>query len=169
MLSAVWRSAPTAIVWSRRASIATSAYGTRGPSGQGKLGRTSAPGAVTRWASPVWPSVGMAGWPRAMPKIAAHPQSAFTQIFDWNELRGFYRVCAQKQATLPAVMQPHWQQTRQALEQQPLALIVHDTTELDFTTHPHLVGAGPIGDGGGRGFLQHNSLAVVPQPRHVLR
>jgi len=104
----------------------------------------------------------------AAAKIAAHPQSAFTQIFDWNELRGFYRVCDQKQATLQAVLQPHWQQTRQALEQRALALIVHDTTELDFTTHPHLVGAGPIGDGGGRGFLQHNSLALVPQPREVL-
>jgi hypothetical protein len=52
--------------------------------------------------------------------------------------------------------------------QHPLVLILHDTSELDFTTHSALQGTGPIGDGNGRGFLQHNSLAVLPQPRQVL-
>jgi hypothetical protein len=52
--------------------------------------------------------------------------------------------------------------------QQELVLILHDTSELDFTDHPSLRGAGPIGDGHGQGFLQHNSLAVLPQPRQVL-
>lgn len=105
---------------------------------------------------------------RAAAKIAAHPEKPFTQIFDWNDLRGFYRLCDQEEATLQAVMQPHWEQTRQAMSQQALVLILHDTTELDFTDHAALSGAGPIGDGRGRGFLQHNSLAVVPQPRQVL-
>jgi len=50
----------------------------------------------------------------------------------------------------------------------PVVLILHDTTELDFTGHLALTGIGPIGDGKGRGFLQHNSLAVVPTPRQVL-
>jgi transposase-like protein/transposase Tn5 family protein len=100
--------------------------------------------------------------------IAAHPQKPFTQIFDWNGLRGFYRLCDQPAATLEAVMEPHWNQTRQAMRQHPLVLILHDTTELDYTAHPALRGAGPIGDGRGRGFLQHNSLAVVPAPRRVL-
>ncbi len=101
-------------------------------------------------------------------KIAAHPEKSFTEIFNWNDLRGFYRLCDQKEATMQAVMEPHWQQTRQAMSAQPLVLILHDTTELDFTEHRALSGAGPIGDGRGQGFLQHNSLAIVPQPRQVL-
>lgn len=101
-------------------------------------------------------------------QIAAHPEKAFTQIFDWNELRGFYRLCHQQTATLPTLQGPHWQQTRQAMGQQPLVLILHDTTELDFTSHRALQGTGPIGDGRGRGFLQHNSLAIVPAPKQVL-
>lgn len=75
-------------------------------------------------------------------KIAAHPEKSFTQLFDWNELRGFYNLCDQKQATLAAVQGPHWQQTRQAMAEQKLVLILHDTTELDFTRHHALQGAG---------------------------
>jgi len=100
--------------------------------------------------------------------IAAHPEKSFPQLFDWNQLRGFYRLCSQPRATLAAVQQPHWEQTRQAMRRAPLVLVLHDTTELDFTSHRHLAGAGQIGDENGRGFLQHNSLAVVPRPRQVL-
>jgi hypothetical protein len=101
-------------------------------------------------------------------KIAAHPEQPFNQVFDWNELRGFYGVCHKETATLSAIQGPHWQQTRADMAKQPLVLILHDTTEIDFTSHTALEGAGPIGDGEGRGFLQHNSLAVLPEPRQVL-
>lgn len=101
-------------------------------------------------------------------RIAAHPEKAFPQVFDWNDLRGFYRLCNRRETTLAAVMQPHWDQTRQAMAEQPLVLIVHDTTELDFSSHHALTGIGQIGNERGRGLLQHNSLAIVPQPREVL-
>ncbi len=101
-------------------------------------------------------------------KIAAHPEKPFNQILDWNELRGFYRLCDKETATLSAIQQPHWEQTRAEMAKQPLVLILHDTTEMDFTSHTALEGTGPIGDGNGRGFLQHNSLAVLPEPRRVL-
>jgi hypothetical protein len=101
-------------------------------------------------------------------QIAAHPEKSFPQVFDWNALRGFYRLCDQSQVTAEAVLRPHWEHTRQAMARQPLVLILHDTTELDFSSHPHLSGVGQIGNENGKGFLQHNSLAVLPQPRQVL-
>src|SRR5439155_15534986 len=100
--------------------------------------------------------------------IAARPEKSFPQVFDWNELRGFYRLCDQPQATLAAVQGPHWDQTRRAMGREPLVLIVHDTTELDYSGHRRLTGVGQIGNERGRGLLQHNSLAVVPEPRRVL-
>jgi len=101
-------------------------------------------------------------------QIAAHPALSFTQVFNWNELRGFYRVCHQATATLEAVQRPHWEQTRQAMGRQRLVLILHDTSELDFSSHRRLTGVGQIGNERGKGFLQHNSLAVVPKPHQVL-
>ncbi len=101
-------------------------------------------------------------------QIAAHPEKSFPQVFDWNDLRGFYRLCDQRQATAEAILRPHWEQTRQVMGRQALVLILHDTTELDFSSHPHLAGVGQIGNENGKGFLQHNSLAIVPQPRQVL-
>ena len=101
-------------------------------------------------------------------RIAAHPEKSFPQVFDWNGLRGFYRLGGRRETTLAAVMQPHWNQTRQAMAEQPLVLSVHDTTELDFSGHHACTGIGQFGNGRGRGLLQHNSLAIVPQPRYVL-
>jgi len=101
-------------------------------------------------------------------QIAAHPEKPFNQVFNWNGLRGFYRLCNQETATLQAIQEPHWQLTRQEMAKHAVVLILHDTTEMDFTEHSALQGAGPIGDGNGRGFLQHNSLAVVPEPKQVL-
>jgi hypothetical protein len=130
--------------------------------------------AATEWAEQTFGSAELGDRRRtrrlieSAAKIAALPEKPFTQVFDWNELRGWYRLCDQPQATLAAVQGPHWQQTRQAMEQHALVLILHDTSEMDFTDHSALRGAGPIGDGKGRGFLQHNSLAVIPAPRQVL-
>jgi Transposase DNA-binding/Transposase Tn5 dimerisation domain len=100
--------------------------------------------------------------------IAAHPEKSFPSIFDWNELRAFYNLCGRDEATLQALQQPHWELTRRAMAREPLVLIVHDTTELDFTSHHALQGAGPIGDHRGRGFLQHNSLAFSPDGSRLL-
>ena len=62
----------------------------------------------------------------------------------------------------------HRQLTHAAMAEHPVVLILHDTCEIDFTSHTAVADVGPIGDGRGRGFLQHNSLAIVPNTRHVL-
>ncbi|MBN9517688.1 transposase, partial [bacterium] len=69
-----------------------------------------------------------------------------------------------------AVLAPHQARTLDRAERHPdTVLIVHDTTELDFSGHRTLAGhLGPIGNGGGRGLLCHNSLAVDAATGHLL-
>lgn len=105
---------------------------------------------------------------KSAPRIAAHPEKSFPQIFDWNELRAFYGLCNHPEATLTSLMGPHWERTRADIAREPLVLTVHDTTELDFSSHHKLTGHGQIGNERCRGFLQRNSLALVPRPRRVL-
>jgi hypothetical protein len=96
-------------------------------------------------------------------RIADRPKGSLPSKFDWNGLRAVYRLMNRPETTHAQVLAPHARQVRAAMAGQPLALVVHDTTELDFTSHRALRGTGPLGAGGaGRGLLQHNSLAVLP-------
>ena len=42
-------------------------------------------------------------------------------------------------------------------------LAVQEATELEFTRHEAVRDLGPIGDGHGRGILQHSTAALDPQ------
>jgi hypothetical protein len=102
-------------------------------------------------------------------RLAQQPEGSLPEHFAWNPLRAVYRLCNRPEVTHPAVTATHFERTRTAMEQASEAvLILHDTTELNFTTHGALTGTGPIGDGAGRGFLQHNSLAIVASDQRVL-
>ena len=47
-------------------------------------------------------------------------------------------------------------------------LVLHDTTELEYTKRKSLKAIGQIGNGNRRGYLAHNSLAIEPESRNVL-
>ena len=64
---------------------------------------------------------------------------------------------------------PPWEQTRAAARATPLVLLVQDTTTIDLTTQERTPALGPIGDGGGRGYLLQSVLAVLPTPRPIPR
>lgn len=87
----------------------------------------------------------------------------------WAELMGLYRLVAAEQVTHASVIAPHLRHTLEQMRQsQAVVLLVHDTTELDYTDHAHVAAQlSHIGNGGGRGYLCHNTLAVTPD-RKVL-
>lgn len=99
---------------------------------------------------------------RSAARIAAQPGASFPAVFALNDLRCFYHLMHRREATHQAISAGHFDLTRRAMNSPgEVILVVHDTTELDFTHHEALRDhLGPIGDGNGRGFLQHNSLAV---------
>jgi hypothetical protein len=85
---------------------------------------------------------------------------------DRADLVGLYRLLDCGRVTHAAVLGPHRQRTLEAMRaHQGVVLVIHDTTELDFTHVDALAGqVGQVGNGGGRGYLCHNSLAVGLAP-----
>jgi len=103
--------------------------------------------------------------------LATRPQGTLPNRFDWAELKGAYRLV--HAVTNPdAVQDVHRQRTRERLAAvRTPVLVIHDTTQLDFSRHTAVADQlGPIGDGsaGAHGFIQHNSLVVDPNGSQLL-
>jgi hypothetical protein len=79
------------------------------------------------------------------------------------------RLVNRPEVTHTAVLHSHRELTRAKMRtlQRPV-LIVHDTTELDYSGLHSIDDLGPIGNGGGRGLLCHNSLAIDPKDKSVI-
>ncbi len=67
-----------------------------------------------------------------------------------------------------ALMQPHWQQTREQIAKEPVVLLVQDTTQVDLSQHPHTTGLGQVGNERGRGLYLQTVLAILPQSGAVV-
>ena len=86
------------------------------------------------------------------------------------DLRAFYRLCDCKDVTHAAVVDAARQHTlTQIAACQGPVLMVHDATELDYTSLTSLAGdLGQIGTGTGRGYICQNVLAVAAETGDVL-
>jgi Transposase DNA-binding/Transposase DDE domain len=90
------------------------------------------------------------------------------QMQTWKEVLALYRLLDEPDVTFEALMQPHWQQTRQQLQAHPVVLLIQDGTELDLSSHHQMTGLGPIGKGTTSGLLLQTVLAIEPVGRKVL-
>jgi hypothetical protein len=85
------------------------------------------------------------------------------------DLEAFYRLCDAEEVTHEAVLAPHRQLVLQKLrDTRKYLLVVHDATELDYSSHHSLSRMGQIGNGHGFGYVVQNSLTVDPQQGAVL-
>jgi hypothetical protein len=86
------------------------------------------------------------------------------------DLRGLYRLCDCESVTHESVLAPARAYTQRRVEASPRdVLVLHDATELDYTTLTSLAGdLGQIGKGNRRGYLCHNVLAVEADSGEVL-
>jgi hypothetical protein len=82
------------------------------------------------------------------------------QMQTGKEVIALYRLLDTPEVTFEALMQPHWQQTRQEIAAHALVLLVQDTTELDLTPHPKTTGLGQVGNERGQGLYVQTMLAV---------
>jgi len=87
------------------------------------------------------------------------------------DLRAFYRLMNRPEVTHSAILNSHADHTRTQIATctDTVVLIVHDATELDYTTRTTVSAElSQIGEGTHRGFICHNSLAVRADTGAVL-
>jgi hypothetical protein len=102
-----------------------------------------------------------------------HPGGTLPDKLNRNaDLMGFYRLANNPKVTHAELMAAHCARTRELMGHVAgVVLVIHDTTELDFSGLDSVADLGPIGHGGDgacRGYLCHNSLAYDYQAAEVL-
>ena len=80
-----------------------------------------------------------------------------------KEMTAAYRFFDNPKVTASKVLEPHLAATRVRMAEQPVVLLVQDTTEADRTRpHQEVEGAGPLGEGTRRGVFVHALEAFSP-------
>ncbi len=97
--------------------------------------------------------------------LACSPGQSLPQAFgNHADLIGAYRFLSNPEIDPQDIIAPHTSRILKELAGHDVALCVQDDTELCFTTRTGMKNLGQIG-AGGRGLLQHSSLAVLPDGR----
>ena len=106
---------------------------------------------------------------KAATKLAENPLGSLpAHMRTWKETKALYRLLDEPDVTFGALMQPHFQQTREQANSSPVVLLVQDTTDIDLSHRHKISGVGQIGNERGRGFFVQTVLAVRPETREVL-
>jgi len=95
--------------------------------------------------------------------LAANPEASVNSAFSgWNETFAAYRFFDNQAVEPRKILQPHVEATKRRMKEQPVVLILQDTTELDFSAHPPK-DAGCLNREDRLGFYDHTHLAVTPE------
>jgi hypothetical protein len=101
---------------------------------------------------------------KAADGMCRHPGGTLPDKFPRPaDLRAFYRLMNCERVTHEGLIQAHAEDTRRRIAAQVpgVVLVLHDATELDYTSKKSLERQlGQIGQGTHRGYICHNSLAV---------
>lgn len=85
------------------------------------------------------------------------------------DLQAFYRLMSKDDVTHDAILAAHRRTVLERIrELDATVLVLHDSTELEYTKRRSLKRLGQIGSGQRRGYITHNSLAVNPENREAL-
>ncbi len=90
---------------------------------------------------------------KAVDQMCLRPGGTLPQKFrSPADLDAFYRLMNAKEVTHGAILAPHREATLERIERSKApVLILHDTTELEYTTLKSQKELGPIGNGNRRG------------------
>ena len=99
---------------------------------------------------------------RVIEALAANPEASINASCEgWNDTLAAYRFFDNDAVTPEQILQPHREATKRRMREQPVVLIVQDTTELDYTQHP-AKDARCLNTEQRFGLYEHVLLAVTP-------
>jgi hypothetical protein len=100
---------------------------------------------------------------KVLEALAANPQASINAACSgWSETLAAYRFFDNPAVEPEKILAPHQQATKQRIQAHPVVLVIQDTTEFDFTSHPPQ-DAGCLDKSYRFGFYDHTYLAVTPQ------
>ena len=95
--------------------------------------------------------------------LAANPEASINASCEgWGDTVAAYRFFNNSKVDPQRILQPHLEATKRRMQEQPVVLIVQDTTELDYSAHPP-EDAGCLNKKERLGLYDHTHLAVTPQ------
>lgn len=103
-------------------------------------------------------------------QIVRHPGGSLPhKLRNPADLTALYRLCECDQVTHETVLAGHRRVVLQEIQDHSEdVLVLHDSTDIDYTRQKSLTELGQIGDGYGRGYIAQNSLAVWAKTGHVI-
>jgi hypothetical protein len=104
--------------------------------------------------------------PKIVAKMAEAPERSLPAIFNDAELEAAYRFFNNSAVTEAKILAPHVAATLARMGEDPLTLVVHDTTTVKFGGDAARDGLGHVTNGG-QGFFAHTSLALSSDARRL--
>jgi hypothetical protein len=92
----------------------------------------------------------------------ANPTASIPQASgSWAATKATYRFLASEQVAAERIRAAHLDATRSRIEHHETVLVLQDTTELLYTSHPHTTGLGELDHAGSKGLKVHSALAAT--------
>jgi Transposase DNA-binding/Transposase Tn5 dimerisation domain len=92
----------------------------------------------------------------------AKPTASIPQASgSWPATKATYRFLDSEQVAADSIRAAHLDATRSRIEQHETVLVLQDTTELLYTSHPHTKGMGELDHAGSKGLKVHSALAAT--------
>jgi len=99
---------------------------------------------------------------RIIEALAANPQASVNSACDgWPDTLAAYRFFDNDSIEASAILEPHIEATKQRINEHSVVLIIQDTTEFDYTSHPP-EDSGVLNEDYRFGFFDHTHLAITP-------
>ena len=90
-------------------------------------------------------------------------ESIPSACYGWHEAKSAYRFFENEKVSAEKILSPHIKETLARMGAEKRVLLLQDTTELDYSTHPKKTGIGYLNSAKHKGLLEHPLYAITEE------